>query len=243
MSDLSIKERKRSEKDGHFRTGLFILRLQKRDTLIKKFQSYKLSQEQIPKTLDQIWNIDESLEILIDLQFSAGRSLPKEMVRWTPYRGLSIYQQWKQEKYEHEIFTSHTLDDDKILRLLSTGTSIQQNHKDKQLSLENLMETDKPWESFKDQHIYRLEEEIKSLKRQIKQRNNLLEKLTRRIRYKLGKLTDHELEKLSEICRFKNTKTNLSEMARHLGVSPDTVKDELQRRGIYKKLMDLKKAK
>jgi hypothetical protein len=32
-------------------------------------------------------------------------------------------------------------------------------------------------------------------------------------------------------------------MARHLGVSPDTVKDELQRRGIYKKLMDLKKAK
>ena len=63
------------------------------------------------------------------------------------------------------------------------------------------------------------------------------------IRYKLGKLTDHELEKLSEICRFKNTKTNLSEMARHLGVSPDTVKDELQRRGIYKKLMDLKKAK
>ena len=177
MADLSIKERKRAEKDGHFRSGLFILRLQKRDTLIKKFQSYKLSQKQIPKTLDQIWNIDESLEILIDLQFSAGGSLPKEMVRWTPYRGLSIYQQWKQEKYEHEIFTSNKLDDDKILQLLSTGTSTQKNQNDKQLSLENFMETDKPWESFKDQHIYRLEEEIKSLKRQIKQRNNLLEKL------------------------------------------------------------------
>ena len=243
MADLSIKERKRAEKDGHFRTGLFMLRLQKRDTLIKKFQSYKLSQKQFPRTLDQIWNIDESLEMLIDLQFSSRGSLPKEMVRWTPYRGLSIYQQWKQEKYEHEIFTSNKLDDDKILQLLSTGTSTQKNQNDKQLSLENLIETDEPWKSFKDQHIFRLEEEIKSLKRQIKQRNNLLEKLTRRIRYKLGKLTDHELEKLSEICLFKNRKANLSEMARHLGVSPDTVKFELQRRGIYKKLMQPNKTK
>ena len=39
MADLSIKERKRAEKDGHFRTGLFMLRLQKRDILIKKFQA------------------------------------------------------------------------------------------------------------------------------------------------------------------------------------------------------------
>ena len=39
------------------------------------------------------------------------------MVRWTPYRGLSIYQHWKQEKYEHEIFPSKKMDDNKNTQL------------------------------------------------------------------------------------------------------------------------------
>ena len=238
MAELTNQESKRAEKDLQFRLSLFFLRIRKRENLIKKFQSDTLSRKQIPKTLDQIWNIDESLEILIDFQFSSGISLPNEMVRWTPYRGLSIYQHWKQEKYEHEIFPSKKMDDNKILQLLSTESSSYSNQVNKQLSLKNIFENEKSWKSFKDQHIHRLEEEIKSLKRQIMQRNNLLEKLTRRIRYKLGKLTIHELEKLSDNCRFKNGKANLSEMARHLGVAADTVKDELQRRGLYKKLMN-----
>ena len=84
-----------------------------------------------------------------------------------------------------------------------------------------------------------LKRKIEFLNKEMEEDKNLLKVYTNKIKtlkkktnFKLGSLSNEEIEKLADECRKKNGKLNYTEMGRRLGRDPKTVKSEIERRNL-----------
>ena len=76
----------------------------------------------------------------------------------------------------------------------------------------------------------KLEKDNESLNRELENSHKIIKSLRKRGKYKIGGLTDAEIEKISDQTRMQNGKINYTSMGKKLGVSRETVKREIIKR-------------
>lgn len=75
-----------------------------------------------------------------------------------------------------------------------------------------------------------LEKENKTLNHEAEVRNEMIKKLKKRTKYKLGDLKDSQIESIADETRKKNGNINYTKAGERLGVSRDTFKREIEKR-------------
>jgi len=75
-----------------------------------------------------------------------------------------------------------------------------------------------------------LEKENKTLNYEAEVRNEMIKKLKKRTKYKLGDLKDSQIESIADETRKKNGTINYTKAGNRLGVSRDTFKREIEKR-------------
>ena len=75
-----------------------------------------------------------------------------------------------------------------------------------------------------------LEKENKTLNHEAEVRNEMIKKLKKRTKYKLGDLKDSQIESIADETRKKNGTINYTKAGNRLGVSRDTFKREIEKR-------------
>ena len=78
--------------------------------------------------------------------------------------------------------------------------------------------------------ISELEKDNESLNRELENSHKIIKSLRKRGKYKIGGLTDEEIEKISDQTRMQNGKINYTSMGKILGVSRETVQREIKKR-------------
>ena len=77
-----------------------------------------------------------------------------------------------------------------------------------------------------------LEKENQSLNNIISIQNNKIKKFKKRDKFKLGNLTNTQIETIADDCRKMNGTINYAKMGRKVGRDPNTIKNEIERRGL-----------
>jgi transcriptional regulator of acetoin/glycerol metabolism len=75
-----------------------------------------------------------------------------------------------------------------------------------------------------------LEKDNESLNRELEASHKIIKSLRKRGKYKIGGLTDAEIEKIADQTRKQNGKINYTSMGKKLGVSRETVQREIKKR-------------
>lgn len=102
--------------------------------------------------------------------------------------------------------------------------------------------------------LYAIEERAKIIKKneelekELREKDNILRITTNKLikarkksRYKLEYISNQDLEKTADECRFSSGKLNLTKLGTKFGVDPDTIKNEISRRNLKHLLNPLKK--